>query len=312
MVKRRQQRSHAWKIFIGCIIFAVVVTALFVVLLQGKTIDVLDPQGVVGRNEKNLIIFTVLLSIIVVVPVYTMLALFAWKYREGNQKATYTPDEDGNKWLELLWWGIPIAIIGVLGVVTVVSTHQLDPYKPLNSTVKPLTVQVVALQWRWLFLYPDQQVATINELKIPAGTPINFQITADAPMSAFWIPSLGTQTYAMTGMTSRLSLEADHAGTYRGTNSNINGKGYADMDFTVTVVPTRRDFDLWTQAVPSEHFHNHLEWDEYQDMAKQSTDGTVAYYHLHDTNLYNEVLSKYNGNGSMNMHDTSHDDGDDS
>lgn len=298
MVKRQRQKSHAWKIFIGCILFAVTLIIVLTLLLQGKNIAVLNPQGVVGQQEKGLIIFTVLLSVVVVIPVYVMMATFAIKYREGNTKAKYTPDEDGNKWLEALWWGIPIVIIGILGVVTVVSTHQLDPYKPLASNVKPVNVQVVALQWRWLFIYPDSHIATINELKIPSGTPINFQLTADAPMSAFWIPNLGTQTYAMTGMTSQLRLEADHSGTYRGTNSNINGKGYADMNFKVTVI-SPRDFSLWTQTMSNEQFQNHLGWDQYKSIAKPSTDETVAYYNLPNTNLFSEVLSKYNGNGSM-------------
>ena len=305
MVKRQQQKSHAWKIFIGCVLFAVILISVLTLLLQGKNIAVLNPQGIVGQNEKNLIIFTVILSVLVIIPVYIIMATVAIKYREGNTKAKYTPDEDGNKWLEALWWGLPIVVIGILSAVTVVSTHQLDPYKPLNSKVKPINVQVVALQWRWLFLYPDQHIATMNELKIPAGTPINFQLTADAPMSAFWIPNLGTQTYAMTGMTSQLSLEADHTGTYRGTNSNINGKGYADMNFKVTVV-SPRDFTLWAQTIPNEQFHNHLEWDEYKDMAKPSMDETVAYYHLHDISLFSEVLNKYTGNGSMSTMNMSH------
>jgi cytochrome o ubiquinol oxidase subunit 2 len=279
-------------------------------LLQGKDIPVLNPQGVVGRNEKDLILFTLMLSVIVVVPVFTLLGLFAWRYREGNKKAVYRPDEDGNKWLEALWWGIPIVIIGILGTVTWVSTHQLDPYKPLDSNVKPLNVEVVALQWRWLFLYPDQGVATINELKIPAGTPINFQITADAPMSAFWIPALGTQTYAMTGMSAKLSLEADRPGTYRGTNSNINGKGYANMDFAVNAMKPS-DFTAWAASIPGNPKHSHLEWDEYVDLAKQSTDEKVEYFHLHDISLYKEVVAKYNSSGSMGTQTMSHDHGGD-
>ena len=239
MKKRRSQTWKPWRLLAAIAVGLIASGVALAFYLQGKDVPVLDPQGVVGIQERNLIIFTCILSVFVVVPVFVMLGVFAWKYREDNTKAEYRPDEEGNKWLEILWWGIPILIIAILGTVTWITTHQLDPYKPLDSNVKPLRVQVVALQWKWLFLYPDQRVATVNELKIPAGTPINFEITADAPMSAFWIPSLGTQVYAMSGMTSKLSLQADKPGTYRGTNSNINGEGYADMHFTVTSVEPR-------------------------------------------------------------------------
>lgn len=309
MKKWKLPPVRQWQVVIAVLLFFAVLGVGLWFYLQGKNVAILDPQGIVGQNEKKLILFTVLLSVIVVVPVYVMLGMFAWKYRDGNKKAKYTPEEDGNKWLELLWWSIPIAIIGILSVVTVVSTHQLDPYKPLDSKVAPLHVQVVALPWRWLFLYPDQHVATINELRIPAGTPVNFDITADAPMSAFWIPNLGTQTYAMTGMTAKLSLEADHAGTYRGENTNINGKGYAGMNFKVIVLSTRKDFDAWATAVPGNPKHDHLEWDEYENLAKQSTDGAAQTFHLHDANLFNEIIAKYVGNGSMDMQQMTHEEG---
>ncbi len=307
MKKRRSQTWKPWRLLTGIAVGIIASGVALALYLQGKDIPVLDPQGIVGIHERNLIIFTCLLSVVVVVPVFVMLGVFAWKYREDNTKAEYRPDEEGNKWLEILWWGIPILIIAVLGTVTWITTHQLDPYRPLDSNVKPLRVQVVALQWKWLFLYPDQRVATVNELKIPAGTPINFELTADAPMSAFWIPSLGTQVYAMSGMTSKLSLQADKPGTYRGTNTNINGEGYADMHFTVTSVEPR-DFTHWTEAIEKSSSHNHMGWDEYEELAKPETAGRMSYYHLHDTNLFNQVLGKYNGNG-MTMHDDSHEGG---
>jgi cytochrome o ubiquinol oxidase subunit 2 len=309
MTKRKTPVVRSWHMLTAIIVAVLAAGVGLWAYLQGKNIAVLNPQGPVGLQERNLIVFTLLLSLIVVIPVFIMLGAFAWRYRESNTKAKYTPDFDSNKWLEGLWWGIPVVIIGILIVVTWVSTYQLNPSKSLASTVKPLHVQVIALQWRWLFLYPDQQVATLGELKIPPKTPVDFDITADAPMSAFWIPSLGTQTYAMTGMTSHLNLEADHPGTYRGTNSNINGKGYADMNFTVTVMPSTNDFNAWAKEIPAEPFHSHLADDEYAAISKPSTDETVEYFHLHDTNLFNEVLSKYNGDGSMTT--TSNDKSDD-
>lgn len=297
MKKRRGPSIKPWQVIVAVVLVLAAVCACIWFYLQGKTVAVLEPQGVIGKQELHLIIFTCLLSVIVVVPVFIMLFGFAWRYREGNKKAVYRPDEEGNKWLELLWWAIPVIIIGILGTVTVISTHQLDPYKPLASKVKPVNVQVIALQWRWLFLYPDQHVATINELRIPTGTPIHFTITADAPMSAFWIPSLGTQTYAMSGMNSQLNLEADKEGTYRGTNSNINGKGYADMQFAVDAV-TPQYFDIWAATAAKEPLENALDWNAYEAIAKPSSDTSAVYYRLTDNYLYDEVMNKYMADGS--------------
>lgn len=282
----------------GLIIFSLVLW----LLIHDKTVAVLNPQGIVAAQQKDLIIFTLLLSAVIVIPVFVLLGFFAWKYRESNTKATYTPDVEGNRWLELLWWGIPIIIIGILGYITIKSTHELDPYKPLSSSVQPITVQVVAMQWKWLFLYPDQKVASVNELRIPAGTPVNFQITADGPMSAFWIPSLGTQTYAMTGMTAKLSLLADKAGTYRGANSNINGKGYSDMTFNAVALTSKKAFDEWALNLGQQKNHSHLDATSYQDLAKPGIYKQPVYYHLHDTTLFDQVVEKYMHGGTLSDH----------
>ena len=169
-------------------------------------------------------------------------------------------------------------------------------------------MQVVALQWKWLFLYPDQHIASLNELRIPANTPVNFEITADAPMSAFWVPSLGSQIYAMSGMSSKLSLMADKAGTYRGANSNINGKGYADMHFNVIALASRQDFNDWVSGIADAESHKHLDSGVYEELAKPSEKNPVTYYHLHDTDLYTKILNKYmaSGTGGAAMHDDEH------
>jgi cytochrome o ubiquinol oxidase subunit 2 len=306
MTRRKKSLLTPWRVALSATLLAAIIGLGGWLLLAGKNIAVLNPQGVIAAQQKDLIIFTLLLSIIIVVPVFVMLGIITWKYREGNHNAKYTPDADGNRWIEALWWGIPIVIIGILSVVTWTSSHQLDPYKPIVSNVKPLTVQVVALQWKWLFLYPEQGVASLNELRIPAGTPVNFQITADAPMSAMWIPSLGTQTYAMTGMSAKLSLQADKPGSYRGSNSNISGKGYADMNFQAIAMPTRQAFDEWASTQSLEKAHEHLEWSTYQELAKPSTGNKVAYYHLHEPKLYTMVIEKYMPSGhseSANGHE---------
>lgn len=299
MAKRGRSFWKPWHGVIAMILLPFLVGGIVwtVASIGGGNVAVMNPKGVIAAQEKDLFMFTLGLSAVVVIPVFVMIGFFAWRYREDNHKAAYTPDEEGNKYLELIWWGIPIIIIGILSVVTWVSTHQLDPYKPIESDVKPLKVQVVALQWKWLFIYPEQHVASVNELVIPAGTPVNFEVSADAPMSAFWIPSLGGQIYAMNGMSSKLSLMADEPGRYYGTNTNINGEGYSKMNFEAWALDSRRDFDLWVKALVDLPTHSTLDWDVYKEIAKPSKDNNVAYYHLHDVDLYNRVINKYMSHG---------------
>ncbi len=294
MAGRRKKRLTPLRVILASLLILAVVVFGFSLLLDGKEIAVLNPQGVIAKQQKDLMIFTLILSVIVVVPVFTMLGLFAWKYRAANTKAIYTPESDGNKWLELLWWGIPILIIGILSVVTWVSTHQLDPQKSIASAETPIKVQVVALQWKWLFIYPDLGVASVNELHMPVGVPVNFEITSDAPMSAFWIPNLGTQVYAMNGMSAKLSLQADKAGNYRGTNTNINGEGYAGMYFMAVAVP-KDTFKQWAAqtAEPSDATDARMDWDAYEALAKPSKNNAVKHYQLEDKTLYSRVIEKY-------------------
>lgn len=299
MTKHKKSFWNPFSVITGVVILLAGIGYATVAYLQDKNVAVLNPQGVVAEQERDLIVFTLLLSIIVVVPVYVMLFLFAWRYREkGPRKGKYTPNVGGNRLIEGIWWGIPIAIIGVLSVVTWVSTHQLDPYRALDSSEEPLRVQVVALQWKWLFLYPDYHVASLNELNIPANVPVNFEITADGPMAAFWVPNLGSQVYAMTGMTSQLSLMANKAGVYRGSNSNITGEGYSDMNFNVHALQSRSAFEQWAKSIVGNICHNKLHWDDYGMLAKPNTVTDVAYYHVHDDSMYSNVIAKYMS-GSM-------------
>lgn len=292
MPARRKKFFTPAKVAFGCVFIAIVFGLVLWIATRGAGMPVLDPQGLIAKQQRDLIAFTTLLSVVVVLPVFALLGLFAWKYREGNKKATYTPDEDGNKWLEVLWWGIPIIIIGILSVITWVTTHQLDPYKPIASNVPAVKVQVVALQWKWLFIYPEQGIASLNEMRIPAGTPVNLEITADAPMSAFWIPSLAGQTYAMNGMTSKLSLIADKPGVYRGVNTNINGEGYAEMHFDAIAEPSRQEFDEWVQRIKNNN-DDDFNKAAYDVLAKPSKGNIVTYYQLGKDELYTEIMRKY-------------------
>ncbi|MDN5274648.1 MAG: cyoA [Candidatus Saccharibacteria bacterium] len=270
------------------VVGAIIAAATY--FFQHYNVAVLNPQGDIARQERDLIVFTTVLGMAVVIPVFAMLGIFAWKFREGNHKANYRPEWDGNKYLEIVWWGIPCAIILVLSVVTWRTSHDLDPYKALSSDVKPLNVQVVALQWKWLFIYPDLGVASANLLEIPEKTPVNFTITADAPMNSFWIPSLGSQVYAMTGMSTQLHLIADHTGDYRGSSANISGKGFADMKFTARST-SMAEFHSWVGRVRKTS--TTLDQSGYDALALPASLDTPMYYVVKDNDLYDRIVMKY-------------------
>lgn len=257
---------------------------------SGVSVDVLQPQGEVANKQRDLIIFTLGLALIIIIPVFFMLFYFAWKYREGNHVAKYTPEWSGSKWLEMIWWGVPCIIIGILSVITWQSSHDLDPYRPLTSEVKPVRVQVVALQWKWLFIYPDYKIATVNDLRFPERTPVNFEITADAPMNSFWIPSLGGQVYAMSGMTTKLHLMADATGTYKGSSANISGEGYADMAFAAQSLPSG-EFDAWVKQVHSTG--GALDGERYAGLARPAAAKAPSYFALKTDDLYTDIVMKY-------------------
>lgn len=277
------------KIVIALLIASAIVVGV-TLLLKGINIDVLNPRGEIAIKERDLIVFTLLLSLVIVVPVFVMLVVFSLRYREGNKKATYRPNWDGNKYLEFIWWGIPCIFIFILSVVTWQSSHDLDPYKDINSSVKPINVQVVSLQWKWLFIYPDLGVASVNELNFPEKTPVNFTITSDAPMNSFWIPSLGGQVYAMSGMSTELRLIADSTGEYRGSSANLSGRGFADMKFMANS-RTQADFDEWTKTTSV--LPTKLNMTSYAQLTKQSTQEEPLFYALEDHNLYDKIVMKY-------------------
>ena len=274
-------------LIIGLGLAAVAVVAVYV---HSANLAVLNPKGPVAAKERDLIIFAGLLSLVVVIPVFTITALIAWRYREGNTKAKYSPELDRNRIAETIWWLIPSTLILILSVVAWNSSHQLDPYQPLSSTKPPLTIQVVALDWKWLFIYPQQNIATVNYVRFPTGTPVSFQITADAPMNSFWIPQLGGQIYAMPGMTTQLHLMASGNGSYRGSSANISGAGFAGMDFTATS-SSQADFDRWVQSVRQAPAS--LNYSSYSKLAAPSSDQPVAYYSSENSNLFDTIINKY-------------------
>ena len=262
------------------------------ILLRDVHFDILQPAGNIAKQQRDLIVFTLGLMGIIVIPIFIMLGWFGWKYRAGNDKRSkhdYKPEWHENTTLELLWWGIPIAVISILAVIAWNTSHSLDPYKQIESDKAAIKVQVVALQWKWLFIYPQLGVATVNKLPIPEKTPIHFTISADAPMSAFWVPTLGSQIYAMNGMSTQLNLIADRTGEFTGVSSNINGKGYADMKFTV-YSKTEKDFNEWVKS--AQNSANMLDRTMYERLAQPGVTNEATYM-LTDASLYDTIVNKY-------------------
>lgn len=263
---------------------------LLVFLAQGHTISVLEPKGVIADKQRNLIYFAAGLSLIVVIPVFALLFYIIWKYRATNTKAQYSPDWDSNRTLETIWWGIPIILILILSVVTWNSTHDLDPFKPLVSDKKPLKVQVVALQWKWLFIYPEENIATVNYVQFPQDTPIDFEITADAPMNSFWVPQLGGQIYAMSGMSTHLNLKASETGSFDGVSANISGEGFSGMKFIAKSTP-KQDYDLWVDSVRESGVE--LNQQSYNELSAPSKDVSAMYFGSSEQGMYDSILMKF-------------------
>ncbi len=253
-------------------------------------IAVLDPKGMIGQKERDLIVTSSILMLIVVIPVFVFTLLFAWRYRANNTKAKHTPDWEHNYIAEYCWWGVPLIIIIVLALLTWRSSHELNPFKPLVSDKKPISIQVIALEWKWLFLYPEQGIATVNFIQFPENTPLNFEITSDAPMNSFWIPALGGQIYAMPAMRSKLHLIANKKGVFRGSSSNISGEGFAGMVFTAKSI-SQEDFDSWVNDVHSSS--PPLTMDLYKELAKPSSYDPPHYYVLEESDLFEKVMMKY-------------------
>lgn len=271
--------------FIGLLL-----VAALVFVTQGRAVPVLQPAGTIADQQYTLIVVTVALGVFVVIPVFILLFSIAWKYREGNQKAKYEPDMEGHRGLEALWWGIPCAIILALAIITWISTHALDPYKPLESKVQPVKVQVVAMEWKWLFIYPELGTATLNYMNIPKNTPINIEITSDAAMNSFWVPALAGQVYAMQGMTTKLHIMADHTGTFNGATANISGEGYADMTFKVYAMDETA-FTDWAKTAASSS--DQLSTASYATLTSPSKGNPEATYALMKTELFNDIVMKY-------------------
>jgi len=240
---------------------------------------VLDPQGPIGAAERLILVNATVVMLAVIVPVIVLTLGFAWWFRAGNRGARYLPDWHYSGPVELVVWSIPALVVIFLGGMAWISTHDLDPGKPLASDRKPIDIQVVALDWKWLFIYPGQGVASVNRLAVPAGTPLHFSITSAGVMNSFFVPQLGSQIYAMAGMTTKLVLQADRPGTYPGLSAQYSGSGFSDMRFQVVALEPAA-FEDWVRKTKAGG--GTLDMPAYARLVKpssaepQTTFGTVA------------------------------------
>jgi cytochrome o ubiquinol oxidase subunit II len=278
------------KFLIGILAIVIGVIGITIVLASENAL-VIHPKGIIAKNELELIILNIILMLIIIVPTYILLFAVVYKYCIKNEKAKYDPDHTYGPIGELIMWGLPSIIVVVMAIVTWEATHKLNPYKPLESDVKPLTVQVVALDWKWLFIYPEQGIATLNYFHIPERTPIHLKLAADGtPMNSFWIPQLSGQIYSMTGMTTQLNLMADGPGEYTGRAVEINGQGYADMTF-LTKSSSQKDFEDWVEQ--SKKSSLHLTEDTYNELLKPSVNKAIILFSEVDGDLFHKIIQKY-------------------
>jgi len=276
--------------------------------LAGCNTVVMNPSGDIAAQQAQLIVVSVALMLLIIVPVIFLIFYFARKYRASNTEAAYEPDWDHSTKLELVIWGAPLLIVIVLGLVTWISTHKLDPYRPLERldakrpipmSTKPLVVQVVAMDWKWLFIYPEQGIATVNELVVPVDVPVRFKISATSVMNAFYVPELAGMIYAMPGMETTLNAVQNKPVTSFGISSNYSGAGYSDMKFGYRGV-AQADFDGWVQSVKAAGGGN-LDRANYLTLEKPSIKDPVRRYAGVDSDLFYRVLNRCVADGVVCM-----------
>jgi cytochrome o ubiquinol oxidase subunit 2 len=256
--------------------------------LGGCSEGVLDPKGPVASAERLIMLNSTGIMLAIVIPTILATLGIAFWFRASNGRARYMPDFLYSGRVEMLVWSIPIMTVILVGGVTWLSSYDLDPPRPLASAVKPVRVQVVALDWKWLFIYPDQGIASVNKLTVPVGTPISFELTSSGVMNSFFVPQLGGQIYTMAGMVTRLHLQADHVGRYRGMSANYSGAGFADMVFNVDAVAAET-FPQWVSATRSSG--PTLDAQAFSDLAKPSKAVTPFTYSAVAPGLFSGIVN---------------------
>jgi cytochrome o ubiquinol oxidase subunit II len=250
---------------------------------------VLDPHGPIGNSERLILIDSVAIMLVIVIPVIVATLGFAWWFRASNDRATYLPYWSFSGQLELIVWAIPALVITFLGGIAWFGSHALDPFRPLDSQSPPVEIQVVSLDWKWLFIYPSDGVASVNQLIIPAGTPVHFTLTSTGVMNSFFVPQLGSQIYAMAGMTSQLSLQADEPGDYPGISAQFSGDGFSDMRFVVHAMAAD-DYARWLASAKDRGAI--LDNTAYAALTQQSSNVKATTYHGVDPKLFDSVVNE--------------------
>lgn len=267
----------------------VALAVLSVFLLAACHPEILDPGGPVGKAEGRILVDSLAIMLAIVVPTVVATLLFAWWYRASNARAVYLPEWKFSGRIELVVWAIPIMVIILLGGVTWIGSHELDPAKPLAAETPALEIQVVSLDWKWLFIYPKQRVASLNQLVVPAGVPLHFSLTSASVLNAFFIPRLGSMIYAMGGMVTQLNLQADNPGTFRGLSAHYSGEGFSDMHFNVRAV-SANEFARWvnTNLVEAQA----LDAASYALLAKPGVPTATATYRSVDPDLFGKIVRR--------------------
>ena len=251
--------------------------------------NILDPQGPIAAADKTILIDSIAIMLAIVLPTIAAILAFAFYFRKSNARAVYWPDWKYSGRLELVVWSIPALTIILLGGVAWIGSHQLDPAKPVAGTGQGVTIEVVSLDRKWLFIYPDQRIASVNTLTVPVGAPLHFQLTSASVMNAFFIPQLGSMIYTMNGMATRLNLRADASGTFQGLSTQFSGDGFADMHFDVHVVPPEQ-FSKWAQD--ASNAGKSLDERSYLQIAKPSTKNEPEIYRLADPDLFRSIATQ--------------------
>ena len=267
-------------------------TAIGVALLAGgcDRMVVLNPKGPIADAERGLLFDAFTVMMLVIVPVIVMAFWFAWRYRASNRSARYEPKWSESKLIDGITWLIPAVIVIAVAVLVWRSTHKLDPYRPIASDVPPLDIQVVGQDWKWLFIYPEQGVASVNQMAIPAGRPISLRITSDTVMNSFYVPALAGQIYAMAGMQTRLQMLANQPGKFVGRTTQYSGDGFSDQFFEVLAM-TPAEFDAW--VAKARQSPDKLDAPTYARLAVRSRNVPFTFYSTVEPKLFDSIIAKY-------------------
>ncbi|MEM6303892.1 MAG: ubiquinol oxidase subunit II [Pseudomonadota bacterium] len=281
-----------------------------VALLSGCNLIVLNAPGDIASQQGDLIVYATVLMLIVILPVMALTVFFAWKYRKGNDAASYDPDWDHSISLEIVVWSVPLAIIICLAGLTWVATHRLDPYqdltrisadKPLEEGVEPMQVQVVSMDWKWLFIYPEYDIATVGEMAVITDRPVEFKLTSAGVKNAFYIPAMAGMIYSMAGMETELNAVMNTSGTYNGISANYSGIGFSYMDFDVHSFD-EEGFDAWVETVRT-GAETTLDRTEYLLLERKTVDHPVTYYAGIEENLWDHILNMCVGEDDLCIND---------